>query len=92
MPALLAQALGAILRHLLTALAGYFVTKGIWTTDEATNYIAAAAAALLALGWSIWSKYKGRIRLLTALDMPEGATEDALKARVDWDKQTGGTP
>lgn len=77
---LLSAALGSILRHLLTAIAGVLVTRGIWTQDEATAYVGGAVLALLALGWSIWTKYRGRLRFLLALQMPEGTSEETVKS------------
>ncbi len=79
MPVLVAQALGAILRHLLTMLAGYFVARGIWQPEAADGYVTAAAAGALALGWSLYQKHKGRLRLLAALELPAGASEDDAK-------------
>jgi membrane protein DedA with SNARE-associated domain len=79
MSPLAAAALGAILRHFLTMIAGYLVAHGIWHQDEATAYVAGAVAAILALGWSIWQKHKGRLRLLIALDMPSGTSEERVK-------------
>lgn len=85
----LAAAIGAILRHVLTILAGYLVSKGIWTDAEASTYVTAAVAALVAFGWSLWTKYKGRLRLLKALELPAGATEAQVKREVDRDRQLG---
>jgi hypothetical protein len=50
------RALGAIVRHGLTVLAGYLVANGIWTEDVATNFAGAAAVAIVALGWSLYKK------------------------------------
>lgn len=82
MSPLLAQALGSLIRHALTYLAGLLVARGLWTQDEAASYVGAAVAALLALGWSLWSKYKGRLRFLTALQLPQGSTEADVKDAV----------
>lgn len=75
-------ALGSILRWVLAIWAGYLVKAGIWTGSEADTYIATAVLALLALGWSVWNKYKSRVTLLTALMLPQGSTENDAKARV----------
>lgn len=79
---LLAQALGAIFRLLLAGVAGFLVQHGIWTQADATQYVAAAALALVALAWSLWQKYKSRIHFLTALEMPAGTTETKVVERV----------
>lgn len=62
--------------------AGWLVQHGVWTEADATTYVAAAAMALVALGWSLWSKYRGRVKLLTALTMPQGTTEGQVKAHI----------
>jgi hypothetical protein len=79
---LLFSALGAILRWVLAFGAGFFVERGIWSSEDAATYVAASAVALLALGWSLWSKYRGRVKLLTALAMPMGTTEATVKEHI----------
>lgn len=79
---LLSAALGSILRWGLAVLAGFLVQHGVWTSTEATMYVAAASLALLSLGLSLWNKYRGRLTLLTALTMPVGTTENDVKAKI----------
>jgi hypothetical protein len=79
---LLAQALGAIVRWLLAFVSGWLVQRGIWTEADATQYVAAAAIAIVALGWSLWQKYKSRIHFRAALEMPAGTTEAKVAERV----------
>lgn len=79
---ILASALGAILRWLLAFGAGVLVEHGIWTQEDAATYVAGAAVALLALGWSLWNKYRGRVKLLTALAMPKGTTEATVVKHI----------
>lgn len=76
------DALSAILRWGFTFVAGYLVEHGIWTAADAKTYVAGAALAVLGLGWSLWNKYKSRIKLLTALTMQPGSTEDDVNATV----------
>jgi hypothetical protein len=80
---MIAAALGSILRHALTGVAGFFVTKGIWSEDEASSYLMAAVAGLLALGWAIYSKYIAQAKLVTALAAPAGTTERDVEKMVD---------
>jgi hypothetical protein len=82
---LLAAALGSILRAALAGAAGYLVNQGIWTADAADQYLAAAVLAILTVAWSLWVKYKDRIKFLTALESPAGTTE----AKVDATIKTG---
>ena len=79
---LVAQALGAIVRWALTFLSAWFVQHGIWTSENATEYSAGAALAIVALGWSLWQKYKNRLKFLTALESPPGTTEAHVEAKV----------
>jgi len=79
---ILQEALGSIVRWLLTGAAGYLVSKGIWTQDNATTYVSAAAVAILALVWSLWQKYKSRSKLLVALASPTPMTEHQAEAKV----------
>lgn len=76
---LLQAALGAILRWGLAFLAGYLVKIGIWTGTEADTYVTAGALAVLALAWSLWQKYRARLKFLAALDAPAGTDESDLK-------------
>lgn len=77
----LAAALGAILRWALAFLAGYLVNAGVWKPDEAETYVAAAVLGLLGLGWSLFQKYKARIKFLAALNAPAGTSEATLDTR-----------
>lgn len=75
---LLAQALGSIIRWALAFLAGTLVQAGIWTKDDAESYIAAAALAILGLGWSLWLHYRDRIKFLNALKAKPGTPESQI--------------
>lgn len=72
---LLHQALSSVLRHFLTAGAGYFVTRGIWGKQEAESYVGALVLFLLSFFWSLSQKYFARLKLESALELPAGATE-----------------
>ena len=82
MNTLIQQALGAIIRWFLAWLSGYLVTAGIWKGEDAEKYVAAATLGILALGWSLWQKYKSRSKFLTALMLPPGSTENDVKAHI----------
>ena len=79
---LLFAAIGSLLRFLFGGIFGYLVAKGVWTDTEAASYLSAAVVAVLTLGWSIWSKYKGRLTLLTALASNKPRTENDVKFLV----------
>lgn len=84
---LLQQALGSIVRWLLTFAAGYLVQLGIWTEEDAMKYVGAAALALVALGWSLYQKYKSRLTLVTALATPGRASEAEVEQKIKAEKQ-----
>lgn len=71
------QALLRILVWALTFGAGWFVREGIWTDDNATEYVLAAATALLTGMWWVWNHYRHQILHMTRA--VEGVTtmEDA---------------
>ena len=75
-------ALGAIIRWGLTFLAGYLVRYGVWSSGESEAYVAAASIAGATLIWSLWQKYKTRLKFLTALDMPAGTSEKKVDDRI----------
>lgn len=79
---LLTSALTSALRWALAILAGYLVKHGIFSDDLAERCIEAGIPALLALGWSLWEKSNARKKVLTALMMPIGSTENDLKAHI----------
>jgi len=79
---ILQAALGSIVRFFLAALFGYVVKAGIWSASEAETYVGAGTLAVLGLGWSLWAKYRDRIKLLTALSMPHGVTENDVKEHI----------
>jgi C4-dicarboxylate-specific signal transduction histidine kinase len=74
-------ALGSILRWAFAIVAGYIVKQGIWSAGDAERYVAAAAIATLSLAWSAWNKYRGRMKLVTALQLAQ-ATEHQVEARI----------
>ena len=67
--------LGSLFRWALTLLAGWLVEHQVWAQDEAGGYVAGLTLALVTLCWAVWTRYKSRIKFLTALESPAGATE-----------------
>lgn len=74
-------AAGSVLRHFLTMGAAYLVTRGIWTPEEASAYVTAAAMFLVGIGWAIWHKSKVHAKIEAALALPAGSTLDDLHAK-----------
>lgn len=85
---ILKKYLGSIIRSALMLAVPFFVSQGIWTPDEATAQLTAIAAALTAVSWSLFEKYRSQKKLLTAAAMPAGSTEQD----VDLQVQFGTTP
>lgn len=76
------EAVGAIVRAGLNFGAGWLVGHGIWTQSQAEQYVGALALALIAYGWSVWQKHGMRSKLVTAMAMPAGVTENEVHAAV----------
>ena len=75
-------AIGSVLRHILTLAAGYLVSAGIWSEQDAAGYAAGLSMALLALGWSIWQKHSERVKMLVGLTSPTGTTEAQVERKI----------
>lgn len=75
---ILSAAVGSILRHFLTMGAAALVTRGIWTPEDSTTYVAAAALALIGLAWAMYQKYAAHSKILDALSAPAGTSLDEL--------------
>lgn len=84
---MLIEAIGTIIRWLFAFLSGYLVSHGVWTKDKAEEYAtalaSAAAVGIASLLWGLWQKYKGRIKLNTALASTAPQSESQLNAKID---------
>lgn len=79
---LLQAALAAIVRWVLAIGAGWIVSHGIWSASDAEDYVAAAALALVALGWSLYQKWRQSHAIQVALSLPVGSTEADLHREI----------
>jgi hypothetical protein len=77
--------IGSLVRWLLAGIAGYAVRQGIITEQMSIELVAAIAVGAAGLIWSLWNKYKGRLRFLKALEMPPGADEADVERAVKLD-------
>lgn len=74
--------LGSLLRALLLAAFGGLIDRGIWSTDQVEWLAVGLAGFVLTWGWALWKHYKSRIKFLTALETPAGATEAEVVAKI----------
>lgn len=91
---LLAEFLGAVFRWALAALGVWLVAHGVITLDQSNRFLDAAVQflssqtiavlmAIVPLAWSLWAKYKSRLKFLAALELPAGASEAEAKDVAD---------
>ena len=73
------EALGSIIRSVLKIGAGYLVARGVWTPEAAGVYVSAAALAAVGFGWSYWTTYASRKKLVTALASPLRQSETEVE-------------
>src|SRR3954463_8528584 len=90
MDPLYASFVGAIARWVVTLVIGFLVAHHIIAVDQTTYFVdgfthklVVALPLLLPLAWSLWGKYKGRVRFLTALQAAPGTTEYQVNAKID---------
>lgn len=86
---LITQIIGTVVRAGLTALSAFLIQRRLMTSEQAGqlssmlfDQIINALPAAAALAWSAWQKYKSRSKLLTALMLPPGSTENCLHAYI----------
>lgn len=80
------EILGVVLRWALSSLSGYLVAHHILTADQQDRFTNAIvehallwAPGCLALAWGLWSRYKGRVKFLTALTVN---SEEQVKEKI----------
>lgn len=71
----------------LIALFGYLVGHHVVSPEDGDRYAAEfgkhstyVAGLLMTVGWALWTRYRGRLKFLAALDLPSGSTEADAKA------------
>lgn len=77
-----------LIRTLLLAGAGALVKSGLAEEGSFDELATGLATAIVTIGWALWSKYKARKHLVTALTLPQGSTENDVKAAI----KSGVTP
>ena len=82
MDPLLKSLLGSFFRWFFTFTATWLVSRGVLTTGDATELITGATALLVTLAWALITRYRSRIKLLTALDSPAGTTLAEVNEKI----------
>ncbi len=77
----------ALFKSALIAIFGYLVGHHVILPEDGERYVREfgkhagyVAGLLMTVGWVLWTRYKGRLKFLAALQLPEGATEADAKA------------
>jgi len=71
-----------LVRLALTGLSGWLVAHHVITQSQTSELVYGVTIALISVGWTIWTKYHDRLKLLTALTLPPGSTVDQVKQIV----------
>ena len=81
------EVFGALVRWGLTAAGGYLVAHHVLTADQSDRFSSAVVAHVLlyapvaaALAWSVWAKFRQRLRVQIALEMPPGSSSAAVQS------------
>lgn len=89
MSPLMFEALGVLVRWLLTMAGSYLVARHILTADQSDRFTAAIAEHILLyaplaipLLWALFAKYRSRLKLMAARELPAYASDHALAARM----------
>lgn len=83
------QIVGTLVRFLLAGAAAWVVQHGIFTEAEVGRLMEGLTVASVAIGWSLYQKYRGRQKLMTALAAPAGITEIDLERHIERAKAIG---
>jgi hypothetical protein len=79
----LVDAIGAIIRWALSGVFGYLVSQGAITNDQSSLIAAALATGIVTLGWSLWTNWRKRQKLVTALASPKPVSEKQVEQMIE---------
>lgn len=80
-PPFVQQIIGVVVRTLIVWIATKFGAK--LSDDQLVQITAQVLPVVLVLTWSVWQKYHGRLKLLTALGSNKVMTEHEVETRVN---------
>src|SRR5436190_2165000 len=83
-PPFVQQILGAIIRVVVVWLAGYLAAHAHVTLseDQIGSIVTYLVPVVAVLAWSVYQKYRGRLKFLTAAAAPYAMTEHEIEALV----------
>lgn len=86
MSGLLVEFLGTFARALVVFFAGTMVSHGIWNEDQASRFtpymVQIITGAAVAVALALYQRYRARVAVQTALDMPRGTSPAELKEEL----------
>ncbi len=74
---------GALTRFALAGVVGFLVRKGVIDGALGEELLLAAVIGIPTLIWSLWQKYKDRLRFLTALSLPANSRPELVDATLE---------
>jgi hypothetical protein len=84
-PPFIQQIIGVLVRIIVVWLAGYLQAKAGVTLseDQIGQIVTYLVPVVLVLGWSLYQKHRGRVKLLVAAASPHVLTEHEVEAIVN---------
>lgn len=79
MPEILKSIVGATIRTLLAGVAGWLIKQHVVTEGQSNYLIEGIGVFAAAYLWSLWQKYRSKLKFFTALDLPAGAPVEQVK-------------
>jgi hypothetical protein len=73
---------GTLLRSVVMAMAGWLVARGMLPQGSVEEWTGAVALTLVAVLWSLYQKYVERTKLMVALTLPSGSTENDVTSHI----------
>jgi hypothetical protein len=74
--------LGSLLRMLLLGVFGALIERGVWTTDQIGQVAVGLAGFISVAAWALYKRYHDRLKFLTALESPPGASEAHILEKI----------
>lgn len=86
MPELFKSWIGVIIRMALTIFSTWLISKKILTPDQATGFLDSVTVGITGfvatLAWSLFQKYRSKLKFFTALELPANANAETVKTVI----------